>query len=195
MGDAEVKTSQWRLVEVGRVVLFAQGPFEGKLATIVEIIDHKRVLVDGPASTAEKTVPRHASPLSHLSLTPIVIPKLPRGARNGVVKKVWEATEVEKKFGESAWAKNKDRIAKRRALNDFERFKVMRLRKQVGAPRNRNPEGEMESRGRVAHNVPQHSASTPTRAQRRELFADIFDPQANYEVKKNFAKLRASAKA
>lgn len=43
MGDAEVKASQWRLVEVGRVVLFAQGPFEGKLATIVEIIDHKRV--------------------------------------------------------------------------------------------------------------------------------------------------------
>lgn len=43
MGDAEVKASQWRLVEVGRVVLFAQGPYEGKLATIVEIIDHKRV--------------------------------------------------------------------------------------------------------------------------------------------------------
>ncbi|KAF4304514.1 hypothetical protein SLS57_010563 [Botryosphaeria dothidea] len=148
MGDAEVKASQWRLVEVGRVVLFAQGPYEGKLATIVEIIDHKRVLVDGPASNSEKVVPRHASPLSHLSLTPIVIPKLPRAARTGVVKKIWDATEVDKKFGESAWAKNKDRIAKRRALTDFERFKVMRLRKQ-----------------------------------------------ANYEVKKTFAKLRASAKA
>ncbi|KAF2083601.1 hypothetical protein K490DRAFT_60344 [Saccharata proteae CBS 121410] len=148
MGDVEVKASQWRLVEVGRVVLFAQGEYEGRLAAIVEIIDHKRVLVDGPASTKEKSVPRHAAPLSHLSLTPIVISKLPRAAGNGVVKKCWEASEVEKKFSESAWAKNKDRIAKRRALTDFERFKVMRLRKQ-----------------------------------------------ARYEVQKNFAKIRASAKA
>ena len=43
MGDAEVKTSQWRLVEVGRVALFSSGPYAGKLAAIVEIIDHKRV--------------------------------------------------------------------------------------------------------------------------------------------------------
>lgn len=32
-----------RYVEVGRVVLISDGPFEGKLATIVEIIDHNRV--------------------------------------------------------------------------------------------------------------------------------------------------------
>lgn len=35
--------SQWKLVEVGRVVLFMNGPHSGKLAAIVEIIDHKRV--------------------------------------------------------------------------------------------------------------------------------------------------------
>jgi hypothetical protein len=43
MGDAEIKTSTWRLVEVGRIVLVHGGPSDGKLATIVEIIDHKRV--------------------------------------------------------------------------------------------------------------------------------------------------------
>jgi ribosomal protein L14E/L6E/L27E len=43
MGDADITTSQWRLVELGRVVLFGTGPYEGRLATIVEIIDHKRV--------------------------------------------------------------------------------------------------------------------------------------------------------
>lgn len=43
MGDAEIKTSSWRLVEVGRIVLIHGGPSDGKLATIVEIIDHKRV--------------------------------------------------------------------------------------------------------------------------------------------------------
>ena len=43
MGDADIKASQWRLVEVGRVVLFATGPFAGRTAAIVQIIDHKRV--------------------------------------------------------------------------------------------------------------------------------------------------------
>ena len=43
MGDAEIKASSWRLVEVGRVCLIHGGPSDGKLAAIVEIIDHKRV--------------------------------------------------------------------------------------------------------------------------------------------------------
>lgn len=43
MGDADITTSQWRLVEVGRVVTFSGGQYDGRLAAIVEIIDHKRV--------------------------------------------------------------------------------------------------------------------------------------------------------
>ena len=43
MGDATIVGSKWRLVEVGRVVLLQSGPEAGRLATIVEIIDHKRV--------------------------------------------------------------------------------------------------------------------------------------------------------
>lgn len=43
MGDAEVTASSWKLVEVGRVALFSAGPYAGKLAAIVQIIDHKRV--------------------------------------------------------------------------------------------------------------------------------------------------------
>lgn len=42
MGDADIKAASWRLVEVGRVVLGEVAPIEGKLAAIVEIIDHKR---------------------------------------------------------------------------------------------------------------------------------------------------------
>lgn len=41
--EIEIKASQWRLVEVGRVVLFTHGQYTGRLAVIVEIIDHKRV--------------------------------------------------------------------------------------------------------------------------------------------------------
>lgn len=44
MGDATIESPEWRLVEVGRIVLVqGNGPFAGRLAAIVEIIDHKRV--------------------------------------------------------------------------------------------------------------------------------------------------------
>lgn len=43
MAEIDVQTSSWKLVEVGRVVIFATGPYAGRLAAISEIIDHKRV--------------------------------------------------------------------------------------------------------------------------------------------------------
>lgn len=43
MAEIEINASQWRLVEVGRVVLFTHGKYLGRLAVIAEIIDHKRV--------------------------------------------------------------------------------------------------------------------------------------------------------
>lgn len=43
MGDADVTASSWKNVEVGRVALFSAGPYAGRLAAIVQIIDHKRV--------------------------------------------------------------------------------------------------------------------------------------------------------
>lgn len=43
MSQIDIATSSWKLVEVGRVVLIRKGPSEGRLAAIVEIIDHKRV--------------------------------------------------------------------------------------------------------------------------------------------------------
>jgi large subunit ribosomal protein L14e len=69
--------------------------------------------------------------LAHCILTPLVLEKLPRGARTGVVKKAWEKAGIEEKWQESAWAKKRAQKERRRALTDFERFKVMRLRKQA----------------------------------------------------------------
>lgn len=48
-----IVASQWRLVEVGRVVLFTHGQYTGRLAVIVEIIDHKRVCSDPRSETFE----------------------------------------------------------------------------------------------------------------------------------------------
>lgn len=150
MGDATIITSSWRLVEVGRVVLVQGGVHDGKLAAIVEIIDHKRVcsdwfwvsipnvrltreqvLIDGPASDKKTAVPRTALALQNCILTPLVLDKLPRGARTGAIKSAWEKSGIEAKWNESAWAKKREQKERRRALTDFERFKVMRLRKSA----------------------------------------------------------------
>ena len=88
------------------------------------------MLVDGPSKDAP--VPRHSASLSDVSLTSIVIPKLPRAAGRGFVAKVWESNKVDEQYANSSWAKKRAQFQKRRALNDFERFKVMKLRKQVG---------------------------------------------------------------
>merc|ERR1712014_155245 len=115
MGDASVTASSWRLVERGRVVLFKKGQYAGKLAAIAQIIDHRRVLVEGFSSDASKVVPRHAAPLAYVTLTGIVIPKVPLGVGHTALQKLW----------------NNAKVMRRRQLNDFERFKVMVLRKQA----------------------------------------------------------------
>ncbi|KAL8752329.1 MAG: hypothetical protein Q9184_005769 [Pyrenodesmia sp. 2 TL-2023] len=131
MPEIEIHASAWRYIEVGRVVLFTHGPYLGRLAVIVEIIDHKRVLVDGPSQKEDAGVPRHAVGLNNMIVTPIVIPKLPRAAGRGPVARAWEKEEVEAKWEKSAWAKRREQRVKRRGLNDFERFKVMKLKKQA----------------------------------------------------------------
>jgi len=90
------------------------------------------VLVDGPSE--DGGVPRQSAPLAHLSLTSIVLPKLPRGTGVGTVKTAWAKAEVDKKWAETTWAKKRAQYQKRKQLNDFERFKVLKLRKQVGCP-------------------------------------------------------------
>ena len=44
MGEALIEGSAWRFVEVGRVIVInGDHPDAGRLAAVVEIIDHKRV--------------------------------------------------------------------------------------------------------------------------------------------------------
>lgn len=89
------------------------------------------MLVDGPSSQEEKIVPRHALALSHATLTPFVIPKLPRAAGTGPVRKLWQNEDIDGKFASSSWAKKNAQAERRKNLTDFERFKVLRLKKQV----------------------------------------------------------------
>ncbi|CCC67122.1 hypothetical protein NCAS_0A05640 [Naumovozyma castellii] len=121
--DSIVKASNWRLVEVGRIVLIKKGPSAGKLATIVEIVDQKKALIDGPH------VPRQAIHLGQVELTPLTF-SLPRGAKTATVVKKWKAAGVCAKWNASSWAKKIAQRKRRAELTDFERFQVMVLRKQ-----------------------------------------------------------------
>ncbi|KAL2262943.1 hypothetical protein VTK26DRAFT_8869 [Humicola hyalothermophila] len=126
MAEINIGATSWRRVEVGRVLKLESG----SLAAIVEIIDHKRALVDGPSSDPKLATPRSVVSFSRALLTPIVLEKLPRGARSPVVKKAWEAAGVDAKWHESNWAKKQLQQERRQSLTDFDRFKVMRLKKQ-----------------------------------------------------------------
>ena len=110
-----------RQVECGRIGFIATGPFAGKLATIVEIVDHNRVLIDGPLSG----VHRQAMNLKKIHLTKWTI-RMPHGSKSKVVEKEWTKSEISKKWEESTWCQKLRKRAIRSNLTDFERFQVRR---------------------------------------------------------------------
>ncbi|KAJ2915544.1 hypothetical protein MD484_g4869, partial [Candolleomyces efflorescens] len=111
---------------VGRVVLLKNGPSSGRIAVIVEIIDHNRAIIDGPTTS----VPRQSYPFKHLTLTGLKLTGLPRAAGSGIVKKLVEKEAVVEKWNKSSWAQKREASEKRRSLSDFDRFKVLVLKKQ-----------------------------------------------------------------
>merc|ERR1719322_1457765 len=112
-----------RFVEIGRVAVIQDGDSAGKIAAIVDVIDQNRVLVDGPCSG----VLRQQMKIKNLHLTPIKI-TFPFSARTKVVRKAWEEEKVADKWAASSWAKRMAMKAKRRGLNDFDRFKLMKAK-------------------------------------------------------------------
>jgi len=115
-----------RFVEVGRVVLLKSGPSAGSIAVIAEIIDHNRAIIDGPTTN----VPRQSYQFKHLTLTPLCLTKLPRGAGSGIVKKQLDKEALVEKWKKSGWATKRAAAEQRRNLNDFGRFNVMLAKKQ-----------------------------------------------------------------
>ncbi|CAJ0963933.1 unnamed protein product, partial [Mesorhabditis belari] len=112
-----------RLVEVGRVAFIAKGKDQGKLATIVNVIDGNHVLVDGPSSG----VSRGSRNLKDLQLTKFKT-NVRVGQRTKGVKKAFDEGKVADKFSQTKWAKNIVNKQKRANLTDFERFKLMRAK-------------------------------------------------------------------
>ncbi|KAJ2665517.1 hypothetical protein IW148_001638 [Coemansia sp. RSA 1199] len=115
-----------RLVEVGRVVLVTHGEDANKIATIVEIVDHNRAIIDGPTTD----VARQVISYKNVVLTDLVVKRLPRSVGTKALAKFLEKEQVVEAWQKTAWAKKLEARSRRAAMSDFERFKVMRLRKQ-----------------------------------------------------------------
>lgn len=75
-------------------------------------------------------MPRQVVPFSRVILSEFTLPNMPRSARTPTVKKHWEAAEIDNKWKATNWAKKREQQTKRAALTDFDRFKVLRLKKQ-----------------------------------------------------------------
>ncbi len=116
-----------RFVEPGRLALITYGPCAGKMCTIVDIVDQKRVVVDGPESVTG--VRRHMMPVNRLSLTDLKA-AVPRGAREKTLKKALEKDSVMKKWSETSWAKKLAARETRSKMSDFDRFKLLVARKK-----------------------------------------------------------------
>ena len=116
-----------RYVEVGRIVLINFGPEKEKLATIIDIVDQNKCLIDGPEEITG--VSRQVISYSRIALTDLTV-KIQRNARQTTLKKAWEAGDTLNKWESSSWAKKLSAKKRRANLNDFDRFKVMVARKQ-----------------------------------------------------------------
>ena len=110
-----------RFVQLGRVVLVNYGEEEGKLATIVDVIDNNRVLVDGPAPITG--VKRQAINLKRCQLTDIVIPAKLNASQKALVS-LWKSEGVDEKWKGTTQFKKRNNRALRAAATDFDRFQV-----------------------------------------------------------------------
>ncbi len=113
-----------KFVQIGRVARVNYGPLEGKLATIVDIVSDKRVLVDG------EDIKRQVIPIARLQLTKQVL-KIGRGARTGALKKTIAKENVAQTYAKSSLGQHYASQEKREKLTDFERFKVVVLRRRL----------------------------------------------------------------
>ena len=82
-------------------------------------------MIDSPCTQ----VKRQILSFKRLKLTKMVA-KLPRGAREKTVKKVWQQEQISEKWAQTAAAKTAAAKTVRRSLSDFERYKVGALKRR-----------------------------------------------------------------
>ena len=104
-----------------------EGEDSGKIATIIDVVDENKALIDGPFSVTG--VKRQVISFKRLALTDLTV-KVPRQAREATLKKALAAEGTVAKWNGTTWAKKIANKKTRAELSDFDRFKTMIARKQ-----------------------------------------------------------------
>lgn len=117
---------QQRNIELGRVALvnLKADKLYGKLVVVVDLVDQNRVLVDAPG------IKRCIINLKRLAITPITLDtgRCPDAAALAAAHKGAAA-----EFAASKWGQKIARQSARKALTDFDRFKVAIARSKRSA--------------------------------------------------------------
>merc|ERR1712025_323550 len=108
-----------KFVELGRIVYIQDS---NQIAAICDVVDNKHVIIDAPSVNRQKIN------LKRVMLTKFKIDFL-YGARTKTVNKAWAAADVDSQWAETDWAKKIAKKATRANLTDFQRFKVMKLKR------------------------------------------------------------------
>ncbi|KAL4481422.1 hypothetical protein ABPG72_010575 [Tetrahymena utriculariae] len=114
-----------KFVQVGRVVQINYGADKGKLAVIVNIVNQNRILIDG------EHIVRQVIPIRRIHLTKFQIENVELNQRTVLLKKKIAKFDLTKKYAETSYAKKQAAKAKRANLGDFDRFRVMVLKKKL----------------------------------------------------------------
>ncbi|XP_022648297.1 probable 60S ribosomal protein L14 [Varroa jacobsoni] len=112
-------------VEIGRVVYLTRGKDKGRIGVIVDVVDQNRALVTGPG------LKRKPQLFKHIRLTPQVLTGFCAGTKDRLVHKQFVDSNVEKIFYDSLFYKKLQARKIRENLNDFQRFKVLHLKKKM----------------------------------------------------------------
>merc|ERR1712212_692275 len=124
LGCSSAMPQDKKYVEVGRVVHVTTGPHAGGIGSIVDIIDAKRLLVDGPR------MPRCEVKLKDMFLTRILL-KIEKAISHKSLLSEWSKSLVDERYKKTVHAQRLEKKAKRAACTDFDFFKVRVASRQI----------------------------------------------------------------
>ena len=115
------------LLRLGRVVYINYGALSSKIAIVVDIVNENKVVIDGPGLD----VLRQVISTKRLTLTKFCLEEYKMSNTRGDLKKLIEKFDLLKRFRSCGIGKRLAQQEKRRNLTDFERFKVLVLRRKL----------------------------------------------------------------
>jgi len=115
------------LLELGRVVYINYGPLAGKPAVVADIVNGTKVIIDGPGIGIERQV----ISVRRLELTKFKLGNFAKSDKSNDLKKKIVEYDLLNRFNSCGVGKRIVKQNKRAALTDFERFKVLVLKRKL----------------------------------------------------------------